>query len=99
MPKLFASDIVIHDKETGEKINTRVEVNHPASHRGIEIYQSSFDDGGSSVKLQSIALTDTESSFDLQGVIGGSAQIQRAAGSQAQALTVEFTGLLSHFAL
>jgi len=93
MPKLFASDIVIHDKETGEKINTRVEVNHPASHRGIEIYQSSFDDGGSTVKLQSIALTDTQSSFDLQGVIGSSAQIQRAAGSQAQALTVEFTGL------
>ncbi len=47
MPKLFASDIVIHDKETGEKIPARVEVNHPARHRGIEIYQSSFDDGGS----------------------------------------------------
>lgn len=93
MPKLFASDIVIHDKESGEKINTRVEVNHPASHRGIEIYQSSFDDGGSTVKLQSIPLVGTESSFDLQGVIGGSAQIQRTTGSQAQALTVEFTGL------
>jgi cytochrome c biogenesis protein ResB len=33
MPKLFASDIVIHDKETGEKIPARVEVNHPARHR------------------------------------------------------------------
>jgi cytochrome c biogenesis protein len=30
MPKLFASDIVIHDKETGEKLPARVEVNHPA---------------------------------------------------------------------
>jgi cytochrome c biogenesis protein len=29
-----------------------VEVNHPASYKGIEIYQSSFDDGGSSVKLR-----------------------------------------------
>jgi cytochrome c biogenesis protein len=46
MPKLFAIDIVIHDHETGEKKETRVEVNHPASHRGINIYQSSFDDGG-----------------------------------------------------
>ena len=29
MPKLFASDIVIHDKATGEKREARVEVNHP----------------------------------------------------------------------
>jgi len=43
MPKLFASDIVIHDHETGEKKEARVEVNHPAQHRGINIYQSSFD--------------------------------------------------------
>ena len=31
MPKLFASDIVIHDRETGEAMPARVEVNHPAS--------------------------------------------------------------------
>ena len=93
MPKLFASDIVIHDKETGEKISTRVEVNHPASHRGVEIYQSSFDDGGSAIKLKAIPLVDAGTAFDLEGVIGGSAQIQRTAGLEAQALTVEFTGL------
>jgi hypothetical protein len=29
MPKLFASDIVIHDHETGEQKPARVEVNHP----------------------------------------------------------------------
>ncbi|RZI98801.1 MAG: cytochrome c biogenesis protein ResB, partial [Rubrivivax sp.] len=34
MPRLFASEIVIHDKATGEAIPARVEVNHPASHRG-----------------------------------------------------------------
>ena len=34
----------------------RVEVNHPASYRGIEIYQSSFDDGGSSVTLQAVPM-------------------------------------------
>src|SRR5690606_42132167 len=49
---LFASEIVIHDHETGEKKEARVEVNHPAFHRGVAIYQSSFDDGGSRVKLQ-----------------------------------------------
>ncbi|MDC5518791.1 cytochrome c biogenesis protein ResB, partial [Acinetobacter baumannii] len=41
MPKLFASEVVIHDKATGEKLEKRIEVNHPASYRGIEIYQSS----------------------------------------------------------
>ena len=51
MPKLFASEVVLHDRETGEQIPARIEVNHPASYKGIEIYQSSFDDGGSSVKL------------------------------------------------
>jgi cytochrome c biogenesis protein len=50
MPKLFASDIVIHDKETGAKTSARVEVNHPVNYKGVEIYQSSFDDGGSAVK-------------------------------------------------
>ena len=49
MPKLFASEIVIHDTETGEAIPATVKVNEPAFHRGIAIYQSSFDDGGSSV--------------------------------------------------
>jgi len=42
MPKLFASDIIIHDLHTGEKIPARVEVNHPASYKGVEIYQSRF---------------------------------------------------------
>ena len=47
MPKLFASEVIIHDKATGEAVPARIEVNHPASYKGVEIYQSSFDDGGS----------------------------------------------------
>src|SRR5664279_1852243 len=31
MPKLFASDIVIHDLQTGEKFPAQVEVNHPVA--------------------------------------------------------------------
>lgn len=44
MPKLFASDIIIHDKKTGKQTPARVEVNHPVNYNGIEIFQSSFDD-------------------------------------------------------
>ena len=89
MPKLFASDIVIHDKETGEKIPTRVEVNHPASHRGIEIYQSSFDDGGSRVKLQAIPMGAAVKPFEIEGTVGGSSEVSNGADK----LTLEYTGL------
>ena len=78
MPKLFASDIVLHDKATGETLPARVEVNHPVNYKGVEIYQSSFDDGGSSVKVQAIPLTANAKSFDVEGVIGGTAQLLKS---------------------
>jgi len=93
MPKLFASDIVIHDRETGEQIPARVEVNHPVRHRGIEIYQSSFDDGGSSVTLKSVPLDGSGRSFEVQGTIGGSTELARGQGDGAQKMTLEYTGL------
>jgi cytochrome c biogenesis protein len=95
MPKLFASDIVIHDKETGEKISTRVEVNHPASHRGIEIYQSSFEDGGSRVRLHAFPIQSGARGFDLDGGIGEQVQLTatQVGAGDVGALSVEFTGL------
>ncbi|HZN48921.1 MAG TPA: cytochrome c biogenesis protein ResB [Ramlibacter sp.] len=93
MPKLFASDIVIHDRETGEQIPARVEVNHPVRHRGIEIYQSSFDDGGSSVTLQSVPLDGSGRKFEVQGTIGGSTDLSRGQGAEAQKMKLEYTGL------
>jgi cytochrome c biogenesis protein len=93
MPKLFASDIVIHDKLTGEKTTARVEVNHPASFRGIEIYQSSFDDGGSSLQFKAVPMHLQGKAFDLQGVVGGSSQLARGTDTKDEQLTVEYTGL------
>ncbi len=35
MPKLFASEVILHDYETGEAISaSALRLNHPASHRG-----------------------------------------------------------------
>jgi len=93
MPKLFASDIIIHDKETGEKIPARVEVNHPARHRGIEIYQSSFDDGGSSVTLKAIPMAAATKPFEIQGTIGGTSSLRNGQGEDAEKLTLEYTAL------
>ena len=89
MPKLFASDIVIHDKETGEKIPARVEVNHPVRHRGVEIYQSSFDDGGSSVTLKAIPMNAVTKPFEIEGNIGGSTSLSNG----PEKLNLEFTAL------
>ncbi len=91
MPKLFASDIVIHDRETGATQNARVEVNHPASYRGVEIYQSSFDDGGSTVTLQALPMQGEGKPFEIEGVIGGSSQLNNGAGGEQ--LTLEYTAL------
>lgn len=91
MPKLFASDIIIHDKATGAATPARVEVNHPASYKGIEIYQSSFDDGGSAVTLQALPLTPGGQRFEVQGTIGGTSQLVKASGGDP--LTLEFTAL------
>ena len=89
MPKLFASDIVIHDKATGEKKEARVEVNHPVTYRGMEIYQSSFDDGGSSVKLQAVPMSAATRPFEVEGVIGSSTELTNG----AEKLRLEFSGL------
>lgn len=89
MPKLFASEIVIHDKATGEKTEARVEVNHPVSYKGVEIYQSSFDDGGSSVKLKALPMNAATKPFEVEGVIGGATRLSRG----NEKLTLEFAGL------
>ena len=89
MPRLFASDIIIHDKETGEAIPQRVEVNHPASYKGIQIYQSSFDDGGSKLKLEAVPMQPGVQLFAFDGVVGGGKQIQMG----DKQMTVEFTSL------
>jgi cytochrome c biogenesis protein len=89
MPKLFASDIVIHDKATGEKKEARVEVNHPASYKGIEIYQSSFDDGGSRVKLQAWPMNAASRPFEVEGTVGSSTDLTNG----TEKLRLEFTGL------
>ena len=89
MPKLFASDIIIHDKASGAQIPARVEVNHPASYKGIEIYQSSFDDGGSSVTLKALPMAASSKPFEIQGTIGSSSSLTNG----PEKLTLEYTAL------
>lgn len=65
MPRLFASDIEVQDKTTGEQLSARVEVNRPFVYRGVRLYQSDFGDGGSLVRLTALPVA---------GGVGGVAQ-------------------------
>ena len=89
MPKLFASDIVIHDKETGEKFEERVEVNHPVSYKGVQIYQSSFDDGGSTIYANALPMGALTKPFKIEGTIGSGVPLAR----DNERLSLELTGL------
>jgi len=89
MPKLFASEVVLHDRETGEQLPKRIEVNHPASYKGVEIYQSSFDDGGSSVKLKAVPMGAAAKPFEVDGTIGASSEITNG----SDRLTLELVAL------
>ncbi|HUD34204.1 MAG TPA: cytochrome c biogenesis protein ResB [Variovorax sp.] len=89
MPKLFASEVVLHDRETAAQVPARIEVNHPASYKGVEIYQSSFDDGGSSVKLKAVPMSAAARPFELEGRIGTSAEITNG----SERLTLEYAAL------
>ena len=52
MPKLFASDLVVTDKQTGKETVATVKVNHPLIVDGVAIYQASFGDGGSPLRFK-----------------------------------------------
>ena len=103
MPKRFASDIVIHDARKQVDKAFTVEVNHPVVYDGVTIFQSSFEDGGSSVQLKPLRLDvgtaeAAKVASSVGAIVGGQAQALPAewalggAGSQA-ALQLEVTGL------
>ena len=91
MPKLFASEVVVHDRDTGARTSATVKVNEPLIHRGVAIYQSSFDDGGSQLSVRALPMHAGGKAFDLKGTVGSSTGLQSDSGSQK--LTLEFSGL------
>lgn len=51
-PKSFESDLVITDPDLKEPITKTISVNHPLIHKGIAIYQSDFQDGGTTLNFK-----------------------------------------------
>lgn len=90
MPKLFASEVVVRDSETGKTFEATIKVNEPLVYKGIALYQSSFDDGGSKLKLTGYPMAGPQkNSFPISGEVGGSTPLGNSKGAE---YTVEWSG-------
>jgi len=79
MPKRFASDIIVTDNASGRSIEKTIEVNKPFEFDGVMMYQASFEDGGSRLKLVAHDLRpDAGSDFPLEGAVGESIKVSAA---------------------
>jgi cytochrome c biogenesis protein len=88
MPRLFASEVVIRDHETGATFPATIEVNHPLIYKGVAVYQSDFQDGGSKLTLTGFPMTGTRSeAFAIAGEVHGATPLQR----EGQSYSVEWS--------
>ncbi len=55
-PKSFESDLLIHDPDLPQPLAQTIAVNRPLLHKGLAIYQASFQDGGSELTLKVLPL-------------------------------------------
>lgn len=93
MPKLFASEVELTDHDTGKTTAHTIKVNEPLIHRGIAIYQSSFEDGGSKLVLKGWPMRGPGTTpFPVQGEVGSSVKLSNDGKPGANDLTIEFSG-------
>jgi cytochrome c biogenesis protein len=87
MPKLFVSDVGVYDPETGKTFDAQIKVNSPLIYKGVAVYQSSFEDGGSRLQLKGYPMVGVDTkTFPLNGVVGESTPLLE------NKLTVEWSG-------
>lgn len=68
-PKSFASDLIIYDQDLDVPLQKTISVNHPLEYNGYTIYQSSFGDGGSELKIKLWPLAGAKLSDEIQVVV------------------------------
>ncbi len=90
MPKLFASDVVVTDHENGKVFAATIKVNEPLIYRGVAMYQSSFEDGGSKLKLSGYPMQGLgHTAFSMQGEVGNTSPLGADKGGDH---TIEWSG-------
>ena len=92
MPSRFASLVEVTDPDNGKKFEATIEVNEPLHFKGVTVYQSSFDDGGSKVELTGYPLTGTKPfSFAVAGQVGQTSDV--TLGDTGKSVKLEVTKL------
>lgn len=90
MPKLFASDVEVTDHETGKSFSSVIKVNEPLIYKGIAVYQSSFEDGGSRLQVKAYPMLGPDvSTLAMSGEMGGSTALKPGTGND---YTIEWSG-------
>ena len=92
MPKLFASQVEVQDHDSGKTFSATIKVNEPLIYKGIAVYQSSFEDGGSKLQLTAYPMQgNSASAFAVSGDVGASTALAASQGN-GEAYTVEWSG-------
>lgn len=92
MPSRFASDVQVTDPATGHTFDQTIEVNEPLRYKGVTVYQSSFDDGGSEVVLEGYPLQGPRAEpVSMTKQVGESVEL--TLGQNERKVRVEVTGL------
>jgi cytochrome c biogenesis protein len=91
MPKLFASEVIVRDNDTGKSFPATIKVNEPLIHKGIAVYQSSFDDGGSKLVVTGYPMSGAQNyTIALNGEVGGNTPFGKGQGTNEY--TIEWSG-------
>ena len=91
-PSRFASEVDVTDPDTGKTFSQTIEVNKPLRFKGVTVYQSSFDDGGSKIDLLAYPLTGRQPGpFELDKRVGESVVLP--VGNTGREVRLEITGL------
>lgn len=86
-PKSFESDIVITDPDLKTPLAKTISVNHPFTYKGIAIYQSDFQDGGTKLNFK---VWDLFSKDNKTQKLDGAIFQKGTLGEGAEALKVEY---------
>lgn len=93
MPSNFTSEVEVIDDERGERFTQTIEVNEPLRYRGVTIYQSGFDDGGSKLRLGVYPLTGTKAEPMLVQATVGESNTPIVYNDNGDKVTASFTEL------
>ncbi|CAB3815426.1 MULTISPECIES: cytochrome c biogenesis protein ResB [Achromobacter] len=94
MPSRFASEVEVTDPDTGKTFDSTIEVNEPLRFKGMTVYQSSFDDGGSTVVLKGYPLVGVnDATFSVDGTVGKTSELTAQTAKGPRSMGIEVTAM------